>query len=140
MRPRNRDHHSRGSPCRTRSCRDAGHSLKPAVDSSTIVYAGRFSLTPSYHYVPVVFMPAAQPSAPTTDPNPPRAGIDIPGRLGRVLSLVRKLIDYGKQLAGRVQLRAAAPGFALFAKPFGTADLAVIFARIAGGLRRAAAL
>jgi hypothetical protein len=60
--------------------------------------------------------------------------------LGRVLSLVRRLIDYGKQLAGTVQQRAAAPGFALFAKPFGTADLAVILARITNGLRRAAAL
>jgi hypothetical protein len=64
----------------------------------------------------------------------------MPSRIGRVLSLVRKLIDYGKQLAGTVQLRATTPGFALFAKPFGTADLAVILARITGGLRRAAAL
>ncbi len=72
---------------------------------------------------------AAQPPAPTT-----------PGRLGRVLSLVRKLIDYGKQLAATVHQRAAAPGFAFFARPFGTADLAVILARITNGLRRAAAL
>jgi len=64
----------------------------------------------------------------------------MPAALGRVLTLVRKLIDYGKQLAGTVQQRAAAPGFALFAKPFGTVDLAVILARIANGLRRAAAL
>ncbi len=61
-------------------------------------------------------------------------------RLGRVLSLVRKLIDYGKQLAGTVQQRAAAPGFDLFAKPFGTADLAAILARITNGLQRAVAL
>jgi len=64
----------------------------------------------------------------------------MPAALGRVLTLVRKLIDYGKQLAGTVQQRAAAPGFALFAKPFGTVDLAVILARITNGLRRAAAL
>ena len=64
----------------------------------------------------------------------------MPAALGRVLSLVRKLIDYGRQLAGTVQQRAAAPGFALFARPFGTADLAVILARIADGLRRATAL
>jgi hypothetical protein len=61
----------------------------------------------------------AQPPASTTDPDPPRA--TTPSRLGRVLSLVRKLIDYGRQLAGTVQLRAAAPGFVLFARPFGTA-------------------
>src|SRR5271165_4366682 len=83
---------------------------------------------------------ATQLPAPTTAPDPPRANAATPSRLRRVLSLVRKLIDYGKQLVGTVQQRAAAPGFALFAKPFGTADLAVILARITNGLRRAAAL
>ena len=80
------------------------------------------------------------PPAPTTNPDPARAAPPMPAALGRVLSLVRKLIDYGRQLAGTVHQRAAAPGFALFARPFGTADLAVIFARIADGLRRAMAL
>jgi hypothetical protein len=60
----------------------------------------------------------------------------MPAAIGRVISLVRKLIDYGKQLAGTIQQRAAAPGYALFASPFGTADLAVI----TSGLHRAAAL
>ena len=83
---------------------------------------------------------SAELLAPTTDPDPPRASAAVPAALGRVLSLVRKLIDYGRQLASTVQQRAAAPGFALFAKPFGTADLAVILARITNGLRRAAAL
>ncbi len=83
---------------------------------------------------------AAQPPAPTKDPDPPRATTTLPTALGRVLSLVRKLIDYGRQLAGTVRQRAAAPGFALFARPFGTADLAIILARIADGLRRATAL
>ena len=64
----------------------------------------------------------------------------MPAALGRVLTLIRKLIDYGKQLADTVQQRAAAPGFALLVKPFGTADLAAILARITSGLRRAAAL
>jgi hypothetical protein len=64
----------------------------------------------------------------------------MPTRIGRVISVLRKLIDYGKQLAGTIQQRAAAPGFALYATPFGTADLAAILARIANGLRRAAAL
>jgi hypothetical protein len=82
----------------------------------------------------------AQATAPTRDPDPPRAGTDTPGRIGRVLLLVRKLIDYGRQLAATVQQRAAAPGFTFFARPFGTADLAVILARITCGLRRAAAL
>src|ERR1700722_16254489 len=83
---------------------------------------------------------ADQAPTPTTAPDPQQSGADTPSRLNRVLSLVRKLIDYGKQLAGTVQQRAATPGFALFAKPFGTADLAVILARITSALRRAAAL
>jgi hypothetical protein len=83
---------------------------------------------------------AAQASTPTTDPDPHRAGADIPAAIGCVLRLVRILIGYGRQLASTVQQRAAAPGFALFARPFGTADLAVILARITNGLRRAAAL
>jgi hypothetical protein len=83
---------------------------------------------------------AAQTPAPTTEPDTVRASAPMPAALGRVLSVVRKLIDYGRQLARTVQSRAATPGFALFAIPFGTADLAVILARITNGLRRAAAL
>jgi hypothetical protein len=64
----------------------------------------------------------------------------MPSRIGRVLRLVRKLIDYGRQLAGTVERSAGAPGFAILVRPFGTADLTVILARIASGLRRAAAL
>jgi len=82
----------------------------------------------------------SQAPAATTDPDPPRANTDAPKRIGRVLGLVRRLIDYGRRLAATVQQRAAAPDFALFARPFGTADLAVILARITNGLRRAAAL
>src|SRR6478672_11125522 len=82
----------------------------------------------------------SQAPAATTDPDPPRANTDAPKRIGRVLGLVRRLIDYGRRLAATVQQRAAAPDFALFARPFGTADLAVILARITAGLRRAAAL
>ena len=83
---------------------------------------------------------ALQLPTPTREPDPPGVSADTPSRLGRVLSLVRKLIDYGRQLAVTVQQRAAAPGFALFASPFGTTDLAVILARITNGLRRAAML
>ncbi len=64
----------------------------------------------------------------------------MPAALGRVLSVIHRLIDYGKQFAATVQQRATAPDFALFARPFGTADLAAILARITSGLRRAAAL
>ena len=89
----------------------------------------------------VAFMSADAPAlAPTTVPDPVGAGAGVPGAVGRVLLLVRRLIDYGKQLAGTMQQRAAAPGFAWFARSFGTADLAVVLARITAGLCRAAAL
>jgi hypothetical protein len=83
---------------------------------------------------------AAQASTPTTAPDAHGAGAGVPGAIGRVLGLVRKLIDYGRRLAETVQSRAAAPGFVQFARPFGTADLGVILARVTCGLRRAAAL
>ena len=77
-------------------------------------------------------MPAAAPQ-PTTQPGPQ------PSRSGRLLSIIRKLIDYGTALAARVRQRIAAdPSFARTS--FGTADLAVIFARIARGLHLAQAL
>jgi hypothetical protein len=79
------------------------------------------------------------PTAPT-EPDPPRAAPPMPAALSRVLSVVRRLIDFGQQLIATVHQRAAAPDFWLFAKPFGTTDIALIIARITGGLRRAAAL
>ena len=99
------------------------------------------SLTKPFLCVLFLFMSAAaQLLAPTTDPDPLRANTPMPPALSRVLSVLRKLIDYGKQLAATVQQSAAAPGFARLARPFGTADIAVILARITAGLRRAAAL
>ena len=92
-----------------------------------------------YAFVPFMSADAPAPT-PTTEPDPHRAGAGVPGAVGRVLLLVRRLIDYGKQLAGTMQHRATAPGFAWFARSFGSADLAVILARITAGLRRAAAL
>jgi len=64
----------------------------------------------------------------------------MPAALGRVLGVLRKLINYGKHLAATVQQRATAPGFDLLACPFGTLDVAIILARVTNGLRRAAAL
>jgi hypothetical protein len=64
----------------------------------------------------------------------------MPAAIGRVLIVVRKLIDYGKQLADTLQQRATAPDFARFASRFGTADIAAILACITNGLLRAAAL
>ncbi len=85
-------------------------------------------------------MAANQPFTPTTDPDPPSNAPAMPAAIGRVLSVVRKLIDYGKALASTVQQRATDPGFARFAARFGTADIAAILACITNGLLRAAAL
>ena len=103
--------------------------------------AAGFSLPTGHLLCSNSFMFAvAQAPALTLDPDPPGAGTDMPSRIGRVLGVLRKLIDYGRHLATVVQQRAAAPGFSLFARPFGTADLAVILARITAGLHRAATL
>src|SRR5271167_5107276 len=74
-------------------------------------------------------------SAAASTPTP----TDQPSRSGRLLGLVRKLIDYGRELAATIRQRTAAEP--LFAKVrFGTADLALILARIARGLILADAL
>src|SRR5271169_5655963 len=74
-------------------------------------------------------------SAAASTPTP----ITQPSRSGRLLGLVRKLIDYGRELAVTLRRRTAAEPF--FAKAcFGTTDLALILARIIRGLRLADAL
>src|SRR4051812_25619419 len=64
---------------------------------------------------------------------------DKPGRAGRLIDLVRRLIDYGKELAATFQQRGTpTPPACTFG--FGTRDIALILARITSGLRRAQAL
>ena len=59
--------------------------------------------------------------------------------MAALLDLVRKLIDYGKELAATLDQRAADnPYFAVLT--FGTNDLTLILARITRGLQRAFAL
>jgi hypothetical protein len=59
--------------------------------------------------------------------------------MASLLDLVRKLIDYGKELAATLHQRAADnPYFAVF--NYATNDLALVLARITRGLQRAAAL
>jgi hypothetical protein len=62
-----------------------------------------------------------------------------PSRTTRLLSLVRKLIDYGRELAATLHQRAATDLRAV-RHSFGTADLALILMRIQRGLLRATAL
>jgi len=57
-----------------------------------------------------------------------------------VLTLLRKLIEYGQDLARTVQGRAAAGTLFTVAVHFGTRDMALILTRITRGLRLASAL
>jgi hypothetical protein len=83
-------------------------------------------------------------AGPTNRPDPhqdrPATGADAPSRTGRLLGLVRALIDYGRQLAGTLQQRTSATNLAEVTRNFGTIDIGEILARITRGLLRAAAL
>src|SRR5690242_11925551 len=72
-------------------------------------------------------MPDAPPAACPTTP---------PSRVGRLLALVRKLIDYGRDLAAKVQRRDPATE----TRHFDTSDVQLILERITRGLHRAQAL
>jgi hypothetical protein len=83
---------------------------------------------------------SAEPISPTPkSPGPTAAETDIPTRAGRLLSLVRKLIDYGRELAASLHQRDTTDLRAV-TRAFGTRDIARILARIACGLLRAQAL
>ena len=75
-------------------------------------------------------------SAAATTPTPTTE----PSRAGRLLNLVRKLIDYGKELAAALRHHSATIDLASVTRPFGTRDIALILARITRGLHRANAL
>src|SRR5262245_34890234 len=62
-----------------------------------------------------------------------------PSRVGRLLDLVRKLIDYGKELAATLR-QPSADDLVTTTRSFGTNDIALILARIMRGLERAGAL
>jgi hypothetical protein len=74
--------------------------------------------------------------APDPDPDPDRAATVAPSPQ-RLAGLLPRVFDYGKQLLVAVRLRAACPEFPRLAKPFGTADLQRILARINAAMGRA---
>ena len=86
--------------------------------------------------------PSPAAAATTPDPGQDRAAAtpEKPGRAARLLSLVRRLIDYGKEVAQALQQRAADVEPIHLALRFDTADVALILARITRGLRLAAGL
>lgn len=63
-----------------------------------------------------------------------------PSHAGRLLDLVHRLIDYGKELAATLRRCHTDPALPSLTRPFGTADIALILARITSGLHRAEAL
>lgn len=75
-------------------------------------------------------------AATTADP-PSQPG---PGRFAPVLSLIRKLIDYGAQLAAAFRQPNPNTDLEQIARGFGTHDVSHILARIVRGLQRAAML
>jgi hypothetical protein len=83
---------------------------------------------------------AALPNRPDPHQDRPAIGADAPSRTGRLLTLVRTLIDYGRQLAGTLQQRTPATNIADVTRHLGTIDIGQILARIARGLLRAAVL
>jgi hypothetical protein len=83
---------------------------------------------------------AATAPGPTTQPARWPASTDRRGCLARLLGLVRKLIDHGKQLAAAVGQRSLPNDPTLAGCCFGTSDIALILSRITLALQRAAAL
>ena len=86
--------------------------------------------------------PPAAAGSPNPDPHQdrPATGTDAPTRTARLLTLVRLLIDYGRQLAATLQQRTSATNLADVTRHFGTIDIGAILARITRGLLRAAAI
>lgn len=61
-------------------------------------------------------------------------------RSGHLISLLRRLIEYGKELAAALRNPTPKTDFDRLVRPFGTRDVALILARITRGLQLAGAL
>jgi hypothetical protein len=70
----------------------------------------------------------------------PAAGAGMASRGFGLLGLVRKLIDYGKELAGALRQGAPGPRLVRVARDFATIDIVLILACVTRGLHRLAAL
>ena len=81
---------------------------------------------------------AALPNRPDPLADPATGHASPSTRTGRLLGLLHRLIDYGKDLAHSLQQRTAEP--AAVARHFGTLNIVLILSRITRGLRLAAAL
>jgi len=86
------------------------------------------------------FATAALPNRPDPVPDPAAGSMREQSRTGRLLGLLRKLIEYGLELACALQQSPAAATLLTVALYFGTRDIALILARITRGLELAGAL
>lgn len=80
---------------------------------------------------------ACRPGRPNDRPG---AAVTDPHRALTIALLLRQVINYAKELLVTVRLRAGAPDFARFTRPFGTSDVRLIIDRIASAIRYAAIL
>lgn len=95
-------------------------------------------MTSPAFYVLYTFMSAAPQSAePTATPGPQN---QADNRHGRLLGLVRKILDYGRDLVTSLKHQTPTPPSTPIARRFGTFNLALIIARITRGLCLAAGL
>ena len=83
---------------------------------------------------------AGPPDRPDPRQDRPATGADAPNRTGRLLTIVRTLIAYGRHMAAALQQRTSATDLADITRHFGIIDIGEVLARIARGLLRAAAL
>jgi hypothetical protein len=86
------------------------------------------------------FATSALPNHPDPSPDPASADAPTQSRTGRLLGLLRKLIDYGLELACSLQQNPAVATLIIVARHFGTRDIALILARITRGLQLAGEL
>ena len=80
---------------------------------------------------------AALPHRPDPPPDSAPAHAPAPTRTGRLFGLIRKLVNYSRDLAHALQQHTAAATVAIVALHFGTRDVTLILARIARGLQLA---
>jgi hypothetical protein len=86
------------------------------------------------------FATAERPNRPDPTPDPAAGSVWEQSRTGRLLGLLRKLIDYGLELACSLQQNPAVATLVTVALHFGTRDIARILARITRGLQLAGEL
>jgi hypothetical protein len=92
-------------------------------------------------YQPPQDRPAQErPAASTNEPSTNQPSTNQPGRTARLLGMVRRLIDYGRKLAGTLHNNPAALEPAVIQHKFGTADMKLILRRITRGILLAVAL